>query len=144
MYTRRLINLNNFFSNIEKDGKNLFNDFVNEFSTIINNNRAGSTNVEETDNSFIIEMNVVGFDKEKISINIENDTLSVKGNNDESDTTKKFNRFEFEKNNFERNFILPDNIDHDNISADVKNGILTLTLNKKEPNKAISKTITIN
>ena len=45
---------------------------------------------------------------------------------------------------FERSLELPDNIDEDNINAKFKNGILEVSVNKKEKDSSATKQITIN
>jgi len=96
-----------------------------------------AVNVFETDDNFVIEMAVPGLTKKDININIEDDklTISAKQEADETKEGTTFLRREFSKYDFSRTFNLTDSIDQDSVKAIFKNGILTLTLAKKEEAK---------
>jgi HSP20 family protein len=90
-------------------------------------------NISEEENSFRIELYVPGFSKEEVKINVQKNVLtiqSVKSENPE----KKSNYLsrEFGTRNFERKFSLPKNVNTDEISAVFNNGILEITVPKKE------------
>jgi len=96
-----------------------------------------STNVTETADSFKIELAAPGLDKEDFQINIENDNLTIEANK-ESKTEEKdeqFMRREFNYASFKRSFHLPDSVDTEGIKAAYKNGVLNLTLPKKDEAK---------
>ena len=68
----------------------LMPNFFDIFDGILGNNiadftgsdylaKAPSVNIIETDNSYDLELSVPGFNKENISINVENDVLTIKG-----------------------------------------------------------------
>jgi HSP20 family protein len=92
-----------------------------------------SSNVNEKDDSFQIEMAVPGFSKKEIKISMDKDILTISSEKDfgKSDDNGYLRR-EFGGHNFKRSFSIPESVDVDNISAEYKNGILTLTLPKKE------------
>ena len=72
-------------------------------------------------------MPVPGFAPDEIDVTLENEILSVSGNN--------------EKRSFTRTLLLPDEIDGDNVQARVEHGMLTLTLNvhpKAQPRRSRS------
>jgi hypothetical protein len=56
----------------------------------------------------------------------------------------KYHRMESHYGSFERSLELPDNIDEDNINAKFKNGILEVSVNKKEKDSSVTKQIAIN
>jgi HSP20 family protein len=93
-----------------------------------------ATNVMEDENAFRIEMMVPGYSKKDIKINIEKNMLIVSSElqNEKEGDNVTYTRREFVSNDFSRSFELPETIDQDGIKADYKNGILTLTLPKKE------------
>jgi len=93
-----------------------------------------ATNVMEDENAFRIEMMVPGYTKKDIKINIEKNMLIVSSElqNEKEGDHVTYTRREFVFNDFSRSFELPETIDQDGIKADYKNGILTLTLPKKE------------
>jgi HSP20 family protein len=96
-----------------------------------------ATNITENDQAFQLEMAVPGFGKEDFRINLEKDILTVsseKEKNEKSDEKKEdtFRRCEFGHRNFSRSFSIPEAIDKEGIKAEYLNGILTITLPKKE------------
>ena len=96
--------------------------------------KAPSVNIIETENSFDLELAVPGFNKENISINVENDVLTIKGETktDKEESNKSYARREFSYSSFTRSFNLNDQVRGDKIGADYKDGILTITIPKKE------------
>lgn len=94
-----------------------------------------ATNVSENDKSYQIEVALPGFSKEEISISFEEDVLRVSAGHETKenaeDTKYTWNEFGF-KVKYERTFQLPETVDHDGISASHENGILRITLPKKE------------
>lgn len=95
-----------------------------------------ATNVTETDSAFNIEVSIPGFRKEDIKIAIEKNILSISAlteiENQEKDENEKVLRREFKKSSFERRFTVPDNIDTENIEATQKDGVLSISLPKKD------------
>jgi HSP20 family protein len=103
-----------------------------------------STNILETKDGFELHMAVPGIQKKDVKISLEKNILTISSDTEvqkESDDMK-YARREFVYGTFERSFTLPDTIDNENIKADFKNGILKVTLPKKEEVK-ISKEIKI-
>ena len=97
------------------------------------------TNVFETDAKIVLEMVVPGFGKDQIKLAVENNVLTVKSalpekESDKEDEKKtyRYQRVEFEQKDFEKKFKLSDKLDQEKIQAGFKNGILTITLAKKE------------
>lgn len=91
-------------------------------------------NIYDNENSFVIEMSAPGFNKEDFKINIEQQTLNISAETKQENEVQdeKFLRREFSKNNVSRSFILPKTVDLDSISADYTNGILKITLPRRE------------
>lgn len=88
----------------------------------------------ETENELILKADLPDVDMKDIHIELENGTLSLKGQRKfESETKEKgYHRIERSYGSFARYFSLPDTVDPDKVSADYKNGVLTVTLPKKE------------
>lgn len=92
-------------------------------------------NIKENEQSFELELVAPGQKKEDFNIEIENDLLTI---STEAKTEKieqeegKFTRREFRIFSFKRAFTLPETVKADEINAAYKDGILTLTLPKKE------------
>ncbi len=82
-------------------------------------------------NELIVIADVPGVDKENIKIRVEEGILTLEATHSDMSKGEPFYR-EFEWGNFYRQFKLSDEIDDDNISAEVKNGVLTIHLPKTE------------
>ena len=93
------------------------------------------TDVIEKDNAYQLEAELPGFNKEDIRIDLKNDTLTISAshsdNKDEKDENGKYIRRERRSSSFQRSFHA-EGLKPEDISAQYKNGILTVTLPKKE------------
>jgi HSP20 family protein len=88
----------------------------------------------ETDDNFSVNVEVPGIKREDVKINLENHVLSISGENkqEKEEKGKKFHRVERYYGCFSRSFSLPENVDEEKIDAVFKDGMLTLTIPKKE------------
>jgi HSP20 family protein len=96
-----------------------------------------ATNITETDQAYQLEMAVPGFSKEDFKIDLEKEILSISNVKEDKEkmsenTDQHFLMREFERRHFCRSFKLNEEIDKDSISAEYQNGILMITLPKKE------------
>jgi HSP20 family protein len=91
-------------------------------------------NIRESDKDFKVELSAPGFKKEDFKIDVDDSTLTVSSEKEEKtkEDEKNFRRREFSYSSFSRSFQLPENIDENNISAKYDNGVLELTVPKKE------------
>jgi HSP20 family protein len=128
----------------------VFESFLNAdpFLSKSNLSRNPAVNIAEDDNEFHIELAAPGLIKEDFKINLEKNLLSVSAErSEEEDETvrlKKYNRLEYNYSSFMRTFTLPDSADHAKIRAEYKNGILFITINKREEAKILSREIAIS
>jgi HSP20 family protein len=95
----------------------------------------------EKDNEYLVEFGLAGFTKEDVSLNVENDVLTIEGER-KIDEDTKYNRKSTFYGNFKKVFTLPDNVVTDKIGASFQNGILSITIPKNEKAK-LSKSIEI-
>jgi HSP20 family protein len=70
-------------------------------------------------------------------------TVSAEKKSENSAETKKYSKREYSYNSFVRSFTLPDSVDHSKIEADYTDGILTLTVAKREEAKFQSREIAV-
>ncbi len=90
-----------------------------------------AANIFETEKDFRIELSVPGFSKEEIEILVEKNHLIVKSDYKGTDNQEyKFARVEFAKKSFEKRYKLSEKLNTEAISAEFKNGILTIALPK--------------
>lgn len=91
--------------------------------------------IYEKDGDYHIEMDVPGFKKEEISIDVKDGYLTIKAekNNeeDENDEQRNYIRRERSYSKYERSFYLGD-LDQDKIDAEFTNGMLKIIVPKKE------------
>lgn len=97
------------------------------------------TDIKEKGNNYIIEVDLPGYDKENIEIEMENGYLKVTAktsqNIDETDEEEKYIHKERFYGECSRSFYVGDNVKEDDVKASFKNGILSLCIPKEEPKK---------
>ncbi len=110
-----------------------------------NSNNIPAANIIEADDHFDIQLATPGKKKNDFKIELEEGVLTIssqiESNSNEEDSS--FTRKEFGYSSFIRSFNIPDTVSTDKISANYKEGILTVSLPKKEealpqPKKLIS------
>ena len=91
----------------------------------------------ETDDNIVITADIPGVDENSIDITLEKNVLSVEGYVEPAKPDGYNLAYaEFEAGNYRRSFTLSDVIDQDHIEANVKDGVLNLTLPKAAPAQA--------
>ncbi len=114
---------------------------------VANNNSLNfpAVNICETKDDYVLEFNVPGRKKEDFKITIDKNILSVSFESKEENNQegKKFIKREFSTRSFKRSFTLDEKINVENIDAKYENGILYLTLPKKEEVKILPKEISV-
>ena len=89
-----------------------------------------------------------GVEEKDIDISLHEDILTIKGEKKDEKEEKdaKGNRYYSERRygSFSRSVVLPSNVDIENIGANLKDGVLTITLPKKEDDNNKEKKIEIN
>ena len=97
-----------------------------------------AVNISEGENEFTIEVAAPGLDKKDFKIDLENDVLTIASvmEDKKEETGDNYTRREFRYSNFSRSFNLPDSVNAENITAVHKNGILNVSIPKKEEAKA--------
>ncbi len=95
---------------------------------------APAINVSEDDKEYKVEVAAPGMTKDDFKINVANDELVIamekKGDSKDEDKDKKYLRREFSYSKFEQHLTLPDNVERDNISAGMNDGVLTIDIPK--------------
>ena len=106
-----------------------------------------STDIKETDEGYELEMNLPGYSKDEVSAKLENGYMTIEAikneSNDETDEkTGKYIRRERYTGSCKRSFYVGEDITEQDIKASFKDGILCISIPKKDP-KEIQKTKTI-
>jgi HSP20 family protein len=104
-------------------------------------------NIRETDAAYEIELVAPGLRKQDFNLNVAGDSLTISfeqhAETNQENKQEGWLRQEYRKESFSRSFNLDDTIDAVKISARYEDGILHVTLPKKENAQKISKTIEI-
>ena len=128
----------------------LFNDFFENFSTPSIRNGSipalPSVNVAENNSEFLMELSAPGFSKEEVSISVEDNNLVIIGEkkSETEEGDKKYSRKEFSYQNFRRSFNLPEEINQEKINGKIENGIIHISLPKKQVENKIARKIELN
>ena len=122
-------------SRIWPETSSLFEDFFNDpfFSTRATEKWMPPVDVIEKDGDLMLRVEVPGIEEKDIDLKLEGNILTLKGekkleNEKERDN---YHRLESFYGSFTRSFTLPDSADRENIKADFRNGVLTVTVPQK-------------
>lgn len=112
-----------------------FEDFFNTDMMPRVNTTAPAVNVKENEKAYIMDIAAPGLKKEFCRISLDKDgnlVVNIENKMEHKQEEKKehYLRREFSYGNYEQAYTLPDDVDHDKISAKVEDGILTVTLPK--------------
>jgi HSP20 family protein len=149
------------FENLRREVDRLFEDFAGDiwrspfgrsFFDIGPALRASSTvgmmpavDVTETDKAYEILAELPGMDEKNVEVKVADGVLTIKGEKQEEKEEKKKDYYLSERNfgSFQRTFQVPSGVDLDNIEANFKKGVLTVTLPKSAEAQKAEKKITV-
>jgi HSP20 family protein len=96
-----------------------------------------AVDIEETDGGFVLKADLPGVDEKAIEVTVHDGVLTLSGKREESrdEQTEYGHRRERRFGSFARSFRLGDEVSSEGIVASYKNGVLTVTLPKKEESK---------
>jgi HSP20 family protein len=140
------------FNNDKKvNGYSTFNELFDSFlkdsyvgDKVIS--KVPAVNVSETESHYYLELAAPGMKKDDFKISLDKDVLKIAADvkSKEAIEGKKLNRQEFNYGSFVRSFNLPDLIDHSKIEATYVDGILNISIAKKEEAKFLTRDIVIS
>jgi HSP20 family protein len=120
-------------------GLRIFEDAVTRLMSEPRANRPWSPAVDilETEDAVTLKADLPDVKTEDIDIRVENGTMTLKGLRKfvQEENVKGYHRIERSYGEFVRSFALPPTVETDRVAADYKNGLLTITLPKKESSK---------
>ena len=98
------------------------------------NSNLPAVNIKENEKDFELQLAIPGFKKDDFNVEVDKNILTISSEVKSDNETKEDNytRREFSYTSFRRAFTLPETIDEDKINANYEDGILKLTLPKKE------------
>ena len=105
---------------------------------------APPVDIYENGDNLVLKAELPGINPDDVEIRVEDNTLYLKGERKSEKDVKEqnYHRVERSYGTFARSFSLPNSVDADKVTANFKDGVLTLTMPKKE--EAKPKTIKIN
>lgn len=119
--------------------ESMFNtDFLTGFDNQI------KADIKETDNGYQIEAEMPGFDKKDIEVELVDDHLTISAKRDEAmeEEGEDYIRKERSYGRVSRCFVVP-GIEHEDVTAEYKNGILSITLPKSKESRRRGRRINI-
>ncbi|MDD4871977.1 MAG: Hsp20/alpha crystallin family protein [Kiritimatiellae bacterium] len=143
---------NSLFS-FQRDMNNLFDNFFRGFELAPFEGLKGpavasfnpNINVSETEKEVHISAELPGMDEKDISVEVDKDTLTIKGEKKEEheEKGKNWHRVEQSYGSFHRTILLPAKVDINKAKAKFKKGILSVTIQKTEDEQKKKKAVEI-
>jgi HSP20 family protein len=96
-----------------------------------------SVDVSETEDAYVIEADLPGLDKKDIELSVHDTVVTIKGErkSEKEEKGDKYHRIERSHGVFQRSFNLAGGFDGEKVEADFRNGVLRVTLPKREEAK---------
>ena len=93
-----------------------------------------AVDIFETEDALTLRADLPDVKTEDIDVRVENNTLTLKGSRkfEKDENAKGYHRIERSYGDFLRSFAVPPTVETDNVEAQYKNGVLTITLPKKQ------------
>jgi HSP20 family protein len=103
-----------------------------------------AVDIREEDDAFYVDAEVPGMSAEDVKVDVEKNVLTLSGERkvEKEEIEDTYRRVERQYGSFTRSFTLPETVDTENISADLKDGVLALRLPKK--NAPTPRSISVN
>jgi HSP20 family protein len=107
---------------------------------------APAVDISETPQAYLIKAELAGVKREDIQVKVEGGQLRLSGERkfEKEDKDNKQHRVERFYGSFSRSFSLPDDADEAQIKAEYRDGVLSLTLPKREPAAPRAREITVD
>ncbi|MGI9105067.1 MAG: Hsp20/alpha crystallin family protein [Pyrinomonadaceae bacterium] len=99
---------------------------------------APSVDIYENKEQIVLEAELPGMSREDFDLSLENNVLTLRGERrfEKKDESDNYHRVERSYGSFTRSFTLPQTISPENVTAEYKNGVLRVLLQKREEIKA--------
>ena len=125
-----------------------WNEWFDNAGSLTRTATVPSVNVIENEQNYNVSVAAPGLKKEDFKIDLKGNMLTISSEKEEQKEEKdgKYNRKEYNYSSFSRSFTLPEDVNREQIQAKYEDGVLKLTLPKKEEvkKKAENKQISIS
>jgi HSP20 family protein len=107
---------------------------------------APAVDIYETPNELVVKADLPDVNEKDIDVRVENNLLTIRGERkfEKSVSEENFLRVERTYGSFSHSFSLPNTVNAEAIGAEYKNGVLTVTLPKREESKPRQVKVTVN
>jgi HSP20 family protein len=114
-----------------------FNEWFNNGGPLMKTLSVPSVNISEDSDQYKVALAAPGLKKSDFNIKVDGNMITISSEKEEKKEEKevKFTRHEYSYSSFSRTFTLPDEVNQDKIEAVYSDGVLTLTLPKREEAK---------
>lgn len=120
----------------------LFDTFESRFANQLTNNYPPYNIEKISENVYDIVVAIAGFDKEEVSVEIEGDQLTIRGEKSVStDPQPEYLHRGLAFRDFERRFTLADHMEV--VKAEIKNGLLMIQIERKVPEELLPRKIEV-
>jgi HSP20 family protein len=101
--------------------------------------------VQESDAEYVVTVELPGLEEKDVEISLEDDVLTIRGEKHSEHTDEKagYKHVETIAGRFERRLALPTEVDAESVNAASKNGVITITLPKREESQPATRTIPV-
>lgn len=122
---------------ISREMDRMFNQFRCTGDGCQSSNFAPRVNINESEESVILTFELAGMSDDEIQVALENNVLTVSGERkfEREDKEAGCVRNEITTGSFSRSFTLPQTVDTEKVVADYRNGLLTISMERKEEAK---------
>ncbi|MCL2214722.1 MAG: Hsp20/alpha crystallin family protein [Treponema sp.] len=137
-------NFQNALSEFDKYFESFFGDSLFAPAAKIFN-RLPVVDIQETENSYVLDMELPGYDEKNINVHVDGSRLTISSKQEEKKSEENQGAYlirERKISAFSRSFELPENADPEAVNAAFKNGVLRLEIKKRA--EAQKRTIQIN
>lgn len=107
---------------------------------------APAVDIHETPNELVVKADLPDVDEKDIDVRVENNLLTIRGERkfEKSVPAENYLRVERTYGAFSRSFSLPNTVNPESIRAEYKNGVLTVSLPKREESKPRQVKVNVN
>jgi len=130
------------FHNFDERMRRFFGEGLTSFKNLAEENWSLATwspscDIYETENEVVVKAELPEVKKEDVNVSIDNNILTIRGERKLSEETKRenYHRVERSYGEFSRSFTLPSFVDTGKVNAEYKDGILRVTMPKREEAK---------
>lgn len=122
---------------LQRDVNRLFSGDIDRGSEMMSGAWNPSVDISENKDSIVLEAELPGMSPDDVNISIENNVLTIQGERrfEKKQNEDNYHRVERSYGTFTRSFTLPPTVSSENVDAAFENGVLKLTLAKREEAK---------